>query len=96
MKSNAILSGWRQSSRCDEAHGRDGTTPGYGRVAGDGTAFGDRVDEGGRTRVLAFERAEEWVACGREASGRRRACGQLRERRCNGLEGVREVGSWNV
>jgi hypothetical protein len=27
-----------------------------GRVAGDGTDFGDRVDDGGRTRVLAFGR----------------------------------------
>jgi hypothetical protein len=42
-----------------------------GRVAGDGTAFGDRVDEGRRTRVLAFERAES----GRRAGGRRAAGG---------------------
>jgi hypothetical protein len=64
--------GWHQDTVAWSLVGRASS-----RVAGDGTAFGDRVDEGGRTRVLAFERAEEWVACGREASGWWRAGGQL-------------------
>jgi hypothetical protein len=41
-----------------------------GRVAGDGTDFGDRVDDGGRTRVLAFGRVGGVRAGGERTAAR--------------------------